>query len=124
MTDGSELSTQCELAGIAGGPATILDPAPLAAALLGVGLSALRPPSQLGTRTAGALVAAVGIAICAILGHVLGAGAAGALAACALAAAIAAVVARFSTGDGARRGIGTSGVLVGAMALAFAPMLG
>lgn len=124
MTDGSELSTQCELAGIAGGPATILDPAPLAAALLGVGLSALRPPSQLGTRTAGALVAAVGISICAILGHVLGAGAAGALAACALAAAIAAVVARFSTGDGARRGIGTSGVLVGAMALAFAPMLG
>ena len=68
--------------------------------------------------------AAVGIAVCAVLGHLLGAGAAGALAACALAAAIAAVVARFSPGDGARRGIGTSGVLLGAMALAFAPMLG
>ncbi|CAN5144168.1 hypothetical protein BH09MYX1_BH09MYX1_07310 [soil metagenome] len=113
--DVAELLTQCELAGASGMPATILDPAPLAAALLGFGLAALRPPSHFGTRAAGILVAAVGVALAAIIGHVLGAGAQGALAACALGGGIAAVARKNSCG---------SGVVLGAMALAFAPMLG
>jgi hypothetical protein len=121
-TDGAELFTQCELAGAAGSSATILDPAPLAAALLGVGLTALRPPVKLGSRIAGMLVAAAGLAVAAILGHVMGGGAQSALAACALAAGITAIVARSS--EGPRRAIGASGALLGAMALAFAPMLG
>ncbi len=122
LTDGAELLTQCELAGAAGAAATVLDPAPLAAALLGVGLTALRPPAQFGSRIAGVLVAAVGVAIAAVIGHVVGGGAQGALAACALAAGITSVIGRL--GAGPPRAIGASGALLGAMALAFAPMFG
>lgn len=110
----SEVLAQCDLAGVAGSHATLLDPAPLAAALVGVGLTALRPPSQLGTRIAAVAVGMLGVATAAGIGHVLGSGPQPALGACALGAAIVALLRRTQV---------TSGAIVGALALALAPIV-